>query len=97
MVADEIPSEFFLIEVEVDKVLVVPPFDGLEILLGLHFFFFGEGEDIGDLSLIIVESAIEFTAGILVFELISMPEDLYVDNGGDIDFFEFEVESHILK
>lgn len=43
LIANKIPAKFFLVEIEVGKMLIVSSFDGLEILFGLHFLFFGEG------------------------------------------------------
>lgn len=94
LIADEIPSEFLLIKVKVDKVLIVSSFDGFEVLFGLHFLFLWEGEDVGYFCFIIVKGTIQLSTGVLIFKLVSVAEDLYVDNGADVNLFKLEVESH---
>lgn len=66
--------------------LVVSSFNGFKVLLGLHFLLFREGKDVGDFSFVIVQCAIQLSAGILVLELVCVSEDLYVDDGADVDF-----------
>ena len=95
LIADKVPTEFFLIKTEIGEMLIVASFEGLEVFFGLHFLFFGEGENVGDFGFIIVEGSKQLSTGILVLELVSVAQDLNVDDWADVDFFEFEIESHV--
>ncbi len=94
LIADQIPTKFLLIKTEISEMLIVASFKGLEVFFGLHFLFFGEGENVSDFSLIIVKGTEQLSAGILVFEFVGVAQDLNVGHWAYVDFLEFEIESH---
>ena len=95
LIADKVPAEFFLVKTEIGEMLIVASFKGLEVFFGLHFLFFGEGENVGDFGLIIVKCSKQLSTGVLVLKFVSVSEDLNVNDGADVDFLKFEIESHI--
>ena len=95
LIADKVPAEFFLIKTEIVEMLIVASFEGLEVFFGLHFLFFGEGENVGDFGLIIVKGSKQLSTGVLVLKLVGVSEDLNVNDGADVDFLKFEIESHV--
>ena len=91
LVANEVPAQFFLVEVEVCQVFFIPAFHGLEIFFGLHFLFLREGQDARDFCRLIIKGAVELSAGVLVLKLVCVSEQLDVDDGADIDLFKLKV------
>lgn len=94
LITNKIPTKLLLIEIEVNKMFIISSLNGFKILFGLHFFLFREWENISNLCLVIVQSAIKFSTCVLIFELICMSEDLNMNDRTDIYLSKLEVKSH---
>lgn len=94
LVTDKVPAKLFLVEVEIGEVLFIPALHRLKVLFCLHFLFLREGQDIGNVSFLIVQGPKKLPTGVLIFKLVSVSQDLDVGHWAHVHLLQLEVQSH---
>lgn len=95
-IADQVPSDFLVIHVEISQQIVVSPLHGLQVLLG-GFFSIGEREYTCDLCIVFEEGAVKLAVYVaFMLEFLSVSDQLDVTDRVDLDLVELKLQTHSL-
>jgi len=87
LVANQIPSQLFLVETEILKMLIISSLNSFKLLFRGHFLLFREWQYVCNLSLIVVKSSIKLPTGVSVLEFLCVSQNLYMYYRTDVNLF----------